>query len=54
MTAETKPRHKRNLIKIRTPTQPPSGKNPGGGLANTRTRKEGMTKARSILREKRI
>ena len=43
-----------NLIKISIPTQPPSGKDPEGGLANTRTRKEGMTKARSILREKRI
>ena len=44
----------RNLIKISTPTQPPSGKNPGGGLTNTRSKREGMTKARSILREKRI
>ena len=43
-----------NLIKISTPMQPPSGKDPGGGLVNTRSRKEGMTKARSILREKRI
>ena len=51
---QRQPPAKPNLIKIRTPTQPPSGKDPEGGLANTRTRKEGMTKARSILREKRI
>ena len=30
----------RNLIKPRTPTQPSSGKNPGGDLANTRSKKE--------------